>query len=151
MANGLPVRIIEARATWPLRQAVLRPHQHEHEMEWPNDRAADAVHFGAFAGDALVGIASLVPEAAPDGRAALRLRGMAVQPEHRGAGIGAALLAACLDHARAHGRQVWCNARVSVEAFYLRAGFERAHPEPFELAGIGPHVLLALPRPGAGV
>src|SRR5689334_884090 len=99
MTPRVAVRRIEPEATWGLRQSVLRPHQVEREMEWPHDRAPDAVHFGAFAGDALVGVASLVPEATPDREVALRLRGMAVEAGRRGQGIGAALLDACIAHA----------------------------------------------------
>ena len=57
---------------------------------------------------------------------------------------GDEILGACLDHARSRGgERVWCNARVTAEGFYLRAGFE---PEGarFDLPGIGPHVVMAV-------
>jgi GNAT superfamily N-acetyltransferase len=138
---ALPVvKPIEPEETWPLRQSVLRPHQELHEMEWPHDRADGAVHFGAFDGGAIVGVASLVPEA--EGEAPLRLRGMAVGSQHRGQGIGDALLHACIAHAERRGGGLWCNARVAVEPFYLRAGFVRMRPDPFDVPGVGPHVAM---------
>ncbi|MCW2985645.1 MAG: acetyltransferase, family, partial [Conexibacter sp.] len=57
---------------------------------------------------------------------------------------GAALLAACLDHARAQGAsRVWCNARTPARGFYERAGFVAEGAE-FELPQIGPHFLMWL-------
>ena len=65
--TSIDVRPIDPESTWSLRQSVLRPHQAIHEMEWPHDRAAEALHFGAFVDGALVGIASVVPEPPPEG------------------------------------------------------------------------------------
>jgi ribosomal protein S18 acetylase RimI-like enzyme len=67
---------------------------------------------------------------------------MATLPEARGRGLGAALLAACLDHARKQGAAlVWCHARTSAVGFYVRAGFEVVGDE-FVLPEIGPHFLM---------
>ena len=69
---------------------------------------------------------------------------MATAPDARGRGLGAALLAACLHHARDRGgRRVWCNARVTAEGFYLRAGFV-AEGARFDLPEIGEHVVMAV-------
>jgi ribosomal protein S18 acetylase RimI-like enzyme len=73
------------------------------------------------------------------------VRGRTTTPGARGTGVGAALLGACVEHARAHGgRRVWCNARTPARGFYERAGFA-AEGEEFELPGIGPHYLMSLP------
>ena len=57
-------------------------------------------------------------------RAGVQLRGMAVQPEHHGRGLGAALIAAGVEAAPAtRGRLVWANARDSALDFYLANGF----------------------------
>jgi predicted GNAT family N-acyltransferase len=64
---------------------------------------------------------------------------MASHPSVRGAGYGAAALAACVAEARARGAaRVWCNAREAARSFYARAGFE-ATGDRFEIAGVGPH------------
>jgi len=138
------IRPIAAAETRPLRQRVLRPHQTLDEVGFPGDDAPDAVHFGAFAGAVLVGIASLLREPPPGSAAtgAWRLRGMATAPEVRGGGYGGKLALACIEHARAHGGTfIWCNARVAVGDFYRRHGL-RAEGSVFELAGIGPHILM---------
>ena len=102
------------------------------------------MHFGAFDGDRLVGIVSLYREARPDGPpGGWRLRGMATEPDVRGAGFGVALVAACIEHAAAAGAsELWCNARIPAVGFYRRAGFEVVS-EKFEIEGIGPHVVMA--------
>lgn len=65
---------------------------------------------------------------------------MATDPARRGAGFGAALLAGCVEHAG--GAELWCNARLEAVDFYRRAGFDVVS-EPFDIAGIGPHVVMA--------
>lgn len=102
------------------------------------------MHFGAFDGERLVGIASLYREDRPGGPpGGWRLRGMATEADVRGTGFGAALLAACVEHsAAAGGGELWCNARQVAIGFYRRAGFEVVSEE-FDIPGIGPHVVMA--------
>lgn len=67
---------------------------------------------------------------------AARIGRMAVLRDWRGRGVGAALLAALLDTARAHGwRRVTLNAQLNALPFYARHGFVPAGPI-FEEAGI---------------
>lgn len=135
--------------THDLRERVLRPGQSPQELVYPGDDHPDALHAAVrdpADGGPLVGVATVAPEGHPtDPRPGdWRLRGMATAPEARGRGVGAALLDACLDHARAHGgRRVWCNARMTAEGFYLRAGFipEGAR---FDIPGLGEHVVMAV-------
>ncbi len=125
----------------PLRHRVLRPGQTFEETSYPGDDLPDTVHLGAFDGDRLVGIASLYREGRDE--PGWRLRGMATDAAVRGAGFGAALLAACIDHvAAAGGGELWCNARMSAVGFYRRAGFE-VLSEEFDVPGIGAHVVMA--------
>ena len=68
---------------------------------------------------------------------------MATEPDVRGAGFGAALLAGCIEHAAAAGAsEVWCNARMVAVDFYRRFGFE-AVSEELDVPGIGRHVVMA--------
>jgi GNAT superfamily N-acetyltransferase len=140
--RGADLRPIEAAATRPLRRRILRPGQAEHELVYPGDEEADSLHVGAFDGDALLGVASVFrqsPEGAPPSPTDWRLRGMAVVPEARRRGLGAALLAACERHARDRGgTRLWFNARVAALPFYLALGYE-VFGEEYELPGIGPH------------
>jgi ribosomal protein S18 acetylase RimI-like enzyme len=141
-ANHRLIRRVTAEDIRPLRHSVLRPGQAFLETRYPGDDAG--LHFGAFDGDRLVGIASLYEEGRADGPAGgWRLRGMATDPNVRGAGYGAALLAACVEEvAGAGGTEVWCNARMAAVGFYRRAGFEVVSEE-FDVPGIGPHLVMA--------
>ncbi|MGI8984402.1 MAG: GNAT family N-acetyltransferase, partial [Acidimicrobiales bacterium] len=67
----------------PLRHRVLRPGQAFGETAYAGDDTA--VHLGAFAGDGLVGIASLYRQDCAGGPAGgWRLRGMATDAGARG-------------------------------------------------------------------
>ena len=67
---------------------------------------------------------------------------MATEPDVRGAGYGAALVAACVEHAAASGGgELWCNARRGAVGFYRRMGFDVVSDE-FDIAGIGAHVVM---------
>jgi ribosomal protein S18 acetylase RimI-like enzyme len=150
----LKVRRVAPDVLRPLRQAVLRPHQTLDDQVFAGDDASGAGHFAAFAGagadGAPIGIASITPEPFPGAGGPApgdwRVRGMATDPQRgRGLGAGAALLDACLAHAREHGgRRAWCNARTPARGFYERAGFV-AEGEEFELPRIGPHYLMWRP------
>lgn len=77
---------------------------------------------------------------------------MAVLPEWRGQGVGAAILRRLLEEATGRGLEsVYLHAQVQVLGFYSRFGFV-AEGEEFEEAGI-PHRLmrLRLPRGGTGL
>lgn len=137
------IRRVSAEDVRPLRHAVLRPGQAFEETAYPGDDAG--VHLGAFDGAGrLVGIASLYREDRPDGPpGGWRLRGMATDAGVRGAGFGAAVLAASIDHVAGEGgTELWCNARLPAVDFYRRAGFEVVSDE-FDVPGIGLHVVMA--------
>ncbi|HEX3621783.1 MAG TPA: GNAT family N-acetyltransferase [Acidimicrobiales bacterium] len=139
------IRRVTAEEIRPLRHRVLRPAQPFEETAYPGDDLADTLHLGAFAEEGrLVGIASLYPEDRGGGPGGgWRLRGMATDPDVRGAGFGAALLGASLEHvASSGGTELWCNARMSAVGFYRGAGFEVLGDE-FDVPGIGPHVVMA--------
>lgn len=141
--SQIEVRAVGAAATWPLRLEVLRPGGPPAAAQFPGDDSPDTKHFGAFQGnDQLVGVASLYRAEMPGGSgfAALQLRGMAATPEVRGLGVGRALVAACIIHAREQGfGLIWCNARTSAVGFYRNLGWEAEGTE-FEIPDVGPHV-----------
>jgi GNAT superfamily N-acetyltransferase len=135
----LAVRPIPLAQTRTLRQAVLRPHQTVEELAAHEPPEAFAV--GAFADGELVAVGLVGREGGPG---AWRVRAMATAQPARGQGVGTAVLAALLDHARAHGAtRVWCHARTPARSLYERAGFA-AVSEEFELPDIGPHLLMEL-------
>ena len=145
-ADRALIRRITAEEVRPVRHRVLRPGRPFETTVFGADDLASTVHLGAFDGDELVGVVSLAPEPREGREGGWRLRGMATIPEVRGRGFGTALLDACLEYAAVSGGgEVWCNARLVAVAFYQRAGFEIVSEE-FDIAGIGPHVVMA--RPG---
>ena len=141
--NEVVVRPVTADETRPLRLQVLRPGQPAAAAVYPGDDQPTTRHFGAFAAGRLVGIASLYEEARADGPTpGWRLRAMATEPSARRRGVGAALLAACVDHVLAEGGgELWANARLGALAFYTGAGFDVVS-DRFEIAGIGGHVVV---------
>lgn len=140
------VRPVEAAATRPLRQRVLRPHQSLEELAGSAEEPDATVWLGAMSGDDVVGTAGLVPEPCPDAPAAgaLRLRAMATDESFRGRGLGQVILRSALAEARRAGVEVvWCSARTPARSLYLREGFVETS-DVYEVDHIGPHVRMVL-------
>lgn len=152
--------------TRPLRRAVLRPNQPPEACIYPGDDAPGSFHLGVrdeARGD-LIAVASFYREPLPGDRPdvpdvgstpstpALRIRGMAVLPEHRGNGLGRSLVDAGLTIAQCQSPPptlVWCNARITAAGYYAKLGFAPRGDE-FEIEGIGPHFVMARPIGPAG-
>lgn len=100
-----------------------------------------AEHAVAWIGDLAVGTARLLPDG--------QIGRMAVAAEHRGRGVGAALLHALVERARERGEHaVRLHAQLHASGFYRRFGFVE-QGGVFDDAGIQ-HVAMRLPlRPGA--
>lgn len=144
MTPPVIIRLIRPGETRPLRQLVLRPHQKAEDLVYPGDDNDDTRHFGAFAGDRLMGVASLYhePTSGSSESGTYRLRGMAVVPEMQRLGYGSRLLDACVASVKEKGGHlIWCNARVGAVPFYRRHQFE-TEGDSFDLPGIGPHFLM---------
>jgi ribosomal protein S18 acetylase RimI-like enzyme len=144
VVTSLSVEQVDPYATVWLRQRVLRPHQTYDEVLAETD-VPDVFAIGALVERSLVSCVVAHPEPFPadpdpDQSVAWRLRGMATDPAHRGAGHGASVLSRVLDELRLRGAGlVWCNARTSAAGLYRRAGFVTVG-EPWDDAVIGPHV-----------
>lgn len=137
-----------AAGTAPLRKLVLRPHDSLAELS-----SVGGQWFAVHRDDVVVATAGVVREDAPTAPrltspagpagapgASWRIRGMAVHPDLRGAGLGSLLLAAVIDHAtRAGGRLMWCNARTGAVTLYQRSGLE-VLGEVWVDPVLGPHV-----------
>ena len=141
--TDVELALVQARDVRPLRAEVLRPGLPAVASEFDGDERA--LHVAARIGGRTVAVGTIVPEPYPAAARAgdWRIRGMATEPELRGTGIGAAVLDELIRRAASQGaRRVWCHARVGARSLYERAGL-RAEGEPYEIAGIGPHVLLS--------
>jgi predicted GNAT family N-acyltransferase len=127
-----------------LRFAVLRAGQPVVKVYFANDDAEPPVtwHFGAFRTEpsGLRNIGCLTYLASTyEGAPAMQLRGMAVDEQFRGQGIGGRLLDLAQEIVIAQGpRRLWCNARAAAVAFYERHGW-RCVSEEFQVEGVGPH------------
>ena len=141
------IRAISAADTIAVRWPVLRRGFPRETAVFDGDDAPDTLHFGAFDGEALVGVASIYPAPFPaqaDVSPAFQLRGMATLPEVRGRHFGDALLDACAAAARENGAAlIWCNARTSAAAFYTRHLWQIVGGE-FLIPTVGPHFRMSL-------
>jgi predicted GNAT family N-acyltransferase len=141
--HAIQIRPATADEMIELRHAVLRPGLPREASIYDVDALPTTRHLAAINGDArIVGCATIFPEPFQARADAWRLRGMAVSPELRGAGVGRKILAVIDDMMRA-GTPVppllWCNARVTAIGFYQRCGWTVVSGE-FNVPGIGPHV-----------
>jgi GNAT superfamily N-acetyltransferase len=142
----LHVEAVPPAATYGLRRKVLREGRTDAEVSFPEDDRPGAFHLGAFTGGRLVAVGSFSPEPTPlrPGRRAVRVRGMAVDPDHQGRGIGRILLEEAVDRLRAGGVEVlWGNARDVALPFYVRFGME-AVGDAFVIPGIGSHHVVVM-------
>ena len=119
LRRSLVIVDISSADTLDLRGRVLRGGT-DHGG-FPDDDLAGTFHLGARDGDAIVGVATFVPR--DDG--VWQLRGMAVEPERQGEGIGRAILDEAASRLRRAGAAlVWANGRDTAIGFYQRAGWE---------------------------
>jgi GNAT superfamily N-acetyltransferase len=133
--------VVTAAETAALRRQVLRAGR---PQALPGD-SDPAFHIGVYDDGILIATGNVRRDPAPwaSDVPAWRLRGMATDPERRGQGAGAMVLAALMEHARSEPGVLWCNARTPAQAFYERAGLQ-TRGEPWEDPEIGPHVVMWL-------
>lgn len=143
---------LDVSRTHDLRRRVLRGDRPEADVRFPQDDRAEAFHLGVLdETGAVVAVATYSPEPTPlrPGRRAFRLRGMAVDPEHQGRGLGRLLFEAGLRELRRRGAEVlWANARDSALDFYRRRGMEVVGEGFLAAGGIPHHVVMLDVGPG---
>lgn len=150
--HGISVQYISAEQTHDLRSRVLRPGQPIESCSYPQDSLPDSFHLGGFRDAKLLGIASFNTENLPHTRTAYRLRGMAVEPEEQGKGIGYQIMLFAIEQLATLGCDVlWCNARTNAVRFYQKLGLT-VFSEEFDMPGIGPHYKMqrTVPSENAG-
>lgn len=115
----LSIEQIRPELTWRLRHEVLYPASAINKMQMEED--SHGYHFGAFRDNRLLGVVSLFQDGTD-----FQFRKFAVVEQAQGTGVGTALLNRITEFAINDGAQrIWCNARTSAIAFYLRFGFEQ--------------------------
>ncbi|MEM1208099.1 MAG: GNAT family N-acetyltransferase [Planctomycetota bacterium] len=129
----------------PLRHRILRPGLPPDTARFSGDADPDTLHLAAYDAEPpdahVVGCVSIyaAPDPTPGSDRRHQLRGMAVDDNQRGRGIGAALLDDV--HRRYSPRTLWCNARTPAERFYLNHGWQTVS-EVFDIPTVGPHVVM---------
>lgn len=138
------VKEIGVEETLPLRSKVLRWGWAPEKCRFPEDGQAGSFHLGYFENGELIGIASFY-QVSHEHRedAGIQLRGMAVDPEYQGKGIGKAIVqkAFSLIAAMPETSHIWCNARKVAYEFYQSQGFEFVSEE-FDIPTVGPHRIM---------
>ncbi|TAH82435.1 GNAT family N-acetyltransferase [Bacillus subtilis] len=140
----LEVKTISAEDTYEIRHRILRPHQSIEQCKYEEDHAKGSFHLGAFFEGKLISIASFSPQNQPliTESPAYRLRGMATLEGYRDQKGGSTLIKHAEEKLAENGVQaVWCNARSHVKGYYLKLGWEELG-EPFEIPGIGTHIVM---------
>ena len=117
--TSMRIKQILAKDCYSLRESVLRPGQPKENWTFKEDDNKKTLHLGMEHDGEIIAIVSLLPEEKEGSK--YRLRGMAVQEEFRGQGIGQQLLVALLEKT---GESVWCTARKQVQGFYSKNSFE---------------------------
>ncbi len=132
------VEEVGAEVLVDLRHRVLRAGRPRETAHLPGDDDPGTRHFRLAQDGRTVAVVSVMVAPLPDppdgGRPRHQLRGMAVEPELHGLGLGSQLLRAVQTEYEA----LWCNARIRAVPFYARHGWT-VLGEAFEVPLVGPH------------
>jgi ribosomal protein S18 acetylase RimI-like enzyme len=138
---------VSADVTFPLRHRVLGRHARPEELARPDDNAPDSGHFVVYSSEGeVVATGTVRRHAAPpplEAEQGWQVRGMAVDNDRRGAGLGTSVLSALVEHvASCGGGLMWCHVRTHAVSLYERTGFVH-YGKPVEDEVAGPQVLMA--------
>lgn len=141
----MKVQQITAEEAMDLRARILRPGQPLSTIQYAEDYSPTTFHLGLIQDGKIIcngTFISGVCDYFPDHSVAYRLRGMAVDNEFQGQGLGTQLLAAAekilVERACS---LLWFNARTTALHFYEKNGFVTVG-EVFDIPGGGPHVVM---------
>jgi len=144
-------RVVDLTAsdTHDLRRRVLRTGTPSVELVWDGDDDPRTFHLGVDDHGRTVAVSTWLERRYPDRPAepGRQLRGMATDPEWRGTGVSADLLAEGLRRCSERGAVlVWARARCTAIGFYERHGFSPVGPVYTDLTTGLDHrdILLAL-------
>ena len=128
-----------------LRHDVLIVGTDRKTADFTGDGDASSRHFGAFDQGMNVCCLSFMLQDYQD-QPAYQLRGMATHPPYQSRGVGKRLIEFAEARMKEFSpiRLFWCNARVGVEDFYRKQGWEVVS-EPFMIPGVCMHVKMIKP------
>ncbi len=141
---------VDVDVVLPLRHKHLRPDQPPDAVVYGSDDCETCRHFAARDAEGrVIGTGTLRQENRVAGQPpftepGMRIRGLTVEDDWRGRGVGAAIVARILEHGREHEMaEAWGNARTENLRFFLKNGFKEVSAS-FEIPTIGGHVVVAL-------
>jgi GNAT superfamily N-acetyltransferase len=128
-------------STGETRQRNLYPDQAlpENEVLEVVLRNPSTICAAAIIRDEITGCISVMNE--PHMEFQLRIRWLGVNTDWRGKGIGATLVQRVQQYAINEVVGIWCNVRMKAIPLYKRLSFD-IRGDPFEIEGIGPHVIM---------
>ncbi|OYU85730.1 MAG: GNAT family N-acetyltransferase [Flavobacterium sp. BFFFF2] len=135
-------KIVPLASVIPLRHLVLRAGKPIETCYFDGDQDPKTWHAALFVDENAVAIGTFLQVSHPAFPQGVQLRGMAVHPDFASQGIGTAFMQHVLFELQSQGvTQLWCNARLTAESFYVKQGFTRVGAA-FDVPGIGPHVVM---------
>jgi len=141
---------VDVDVVLPLRHKYLRPDQPPEAVAYLSDDCDTCRHFAARDAEGrVIGTGTLRCENRLAGRPpfdepGMRIRGLTVEDDWRGKGVGAAIVARILEYGRLQDiAEAWGNARTENLRFFMKNGFKEVSSE-FEIPTIGEHVVVAL-------
>lgn len=129
------VEEVPVEAVIDLRHRVLRAGRPRSTASFSGDELPGTRHWRVARDGRTIAVVSVMKAPFPDGAGpGHQLRGMAVDPDLQGQGIGGVLVRGVQD---AHA-SLWCNARIRAVPFYQRHGWQILG-EAFDIDPIGLH------------
>lgn len=136
---------ITADETLDLRSRILRPGQSLETVQYAEDFFTSTIHLGIKENGKIICNGTFMVNACsyfPKEPRAYRLRGMAVETEFQGRGLGTLILKKAEDIIREKKYPLlWFNARTSAQNFYEKNGY-RSVGDVFDIPGGGPHIVM---------
>lgn len=141
--ESIIVRRVPVEAILDLRHRILRAGLPPETARFEGDAEPTTHHLAAESHGRVVGCATILRRPW-DGAPAWQLRGMAVEEDWQGKGVGRRLLeeAERLVRRERHSLQMWCNARTPATPFYRRLGWQTLGEE-FVIPTAGPHLRMS--------
>jgi len=135
---------ISATDTYAVRSPVLRSGLPMESCRFEGDALTTTMHFGIFRNALLSGVVSLFSQSTPffANPKQIQIRGMAVMPEYRNCGFGAALVRHAETIAKIQNADlIWFKARQTAVGFYEKMGYQKIG-QPFNIGDIGMHFIM---------
>lgn len=138
------VKKITSKATYSVRQEVLRKGKPLETCYFNGDDDATTVHFGLFQDQKLIGVVSIFQFQNPEFsvNTQFQIRGMAVVSEFQGKGFGEQLLKTVEQYCYNHkATLIWFNAREKAVSFYKKLGY-KINGQSFDITDVGIHFVM---------